>query len=299
VVAVGPLPAAALESSGWSFEPATIALAALTLLAYGRRVRALALRDRAVPAWRPLCFCAGVVALLLALTSPIDAIGETRLLYAHMIQHLAIGELAPLLILLGLSGPILRPLLALDPVRRLRWLLNPLVALPIWALNLYLWHLPALYELALRDGVIHVLMHACFFWAGMLMWGALLEPLPGPAWFNSAAKATYVLVVRALGCAILANVLIWAGTPLYPAYRAGERSWGIAPLADQQIAGGVMLLWGALVTIVIFAWLFLRWLHEAELRQSLLDAGVQARVAGRAARYGQRAIAPGAGPAED
>jgi cytochrome c oxidase assembly factor CtaG len=265
-----------------------IAATALAAALYALRLRKLARRGRPMPAWRQACFYLGLAALLAALVSPLDRLAETRVFYAHMIQHLTIGELAPLLILLGLSGAVLRPLLALPPARRLRFLILPLVALPLWAVNLYAWHLPVLYEAALADAPVHWLEHGTFFAAGMLMWGALLEPLPGPAWFGSGAKAAYVLAVRALGCAILGNILIWSGTPFYPAYAEGERIWGISPLHDQQLGGAIMFIWGALITIVAFSWLFLRWLREAELRQSLLDAGGEQRAALRAARYRRR-----------
>jgi len=265
-----------------------LAAAVLAAVAYARRARRLARRGRAPAAWRQASFYLGLAALLAALISPLDRIAETRIFYAHMVQHLTIGEVAPLLMLLGLSGAVLRPLLALPSARRLRFLVLPLVALPIWALNLYAWHIPALYELALANEPVHWLEHGLFFAAGLLMWGALLEPLPGPAWFGSGAKVAYVLVVRALGCAILGNVLIWSGTPFYPAYARGERIWGVSPLHDQQIGGAIMFIWGALITIVVFSWLFLRWLGEAELRQSLLDAGGERRTALRAARYRRR-----------
>jgi cytochrome c oxidase assembly factor CtaG len=285
-----------LEPVGWNLDPATLALGAILSLAYARRVHTLARRGRHVSAWRRLSFHLGVLVLVLALVSPIDALGDSRVIYAHMIQHLAIGELAPLLILVGVSGPILRPLLALPAMIRLRPLMSPLVALPLWGLNLYVWHIPALYELAFDHEAVHALMHACFFWVGLLMWGALIEPLPGPSWFGSGAKAAYVLVVRLLGCAILGNALIWIGKPLYPFYAPGEHAAGISPLADQQLAGAIMFVWGAFVTIFIFSWFFLRWTQEAELRQSLLDAGTSARVAGRAARYGRRPADPAPPP---
>jgi len=256
----------------------------------------LARRGRPLAAWRVASFYVGIAIVLAALLSPLDELGEEKLFYAHMAQHLAIGEVAPLFILLGLSGAVLRPLLAFPPVRRARWLMHPLVALPLWALNLYLWHLPAFYEAALSTPALHVFEHACFFTAGLLMWGALLEPLPGPSWFDSAAKATYVLVVRALGCAILGNILIWAGTPFYPFYAAGEHSRGIAPLTDQQVGGAMMFIWGALITVSLFSWLFLRWIREAELRQSLLEQGAEPRAASRAARYGRRPPARPAPP---
>lgn len=285
-----------LEPIGWNLEPGPLVLGALLSACYARRVHTLTRGGRRISLWRRLSFHLGVVVLVLSLVSPIDPLGESRLLYAHMIQHLAIGELAPLLMLVGLTGPILRPLLALPGVGRLRLMLNPLVALPLWGLNLYVWHIPALYELALRDEVVHLFMHASFFWAGIAMWGALIEPLPGPTWFGSGPKAVYVVAVRLLGCGILGNTLIWIGRPLYRYYAPGEHAIGIAPLTDQQIAGAIMFVWGAFVTIFIFSWLFLRWIREAELRQSLLDVGTSPRVAGRAARYGRRPVGPAPPP---
>lgn len=285
-----------LEPAGWSLAPATIAIALLAVAAYARRARRLSRRGQGLAAWRQLSFYFGIAVLLAALISPLDSLGESRLFYAHMIQHLAIGELAPLAILLGLSGPMLRPLLALPGVARLRRLMNPLVALPIWALNLYLWHLPALYEAALHNDLVHGFEHACFFWAGIVMWGALIEPLPGPSWFDSGAKIAYVVAVRALGCGILGNALIWIGTPLYPVYRAGEHLSGVSPLADQQTGGAIMFVWGAFATITLFAWFFLRWAREAELRQQLLERGASPRHATRAARYGRRPVDPSPPP---
>ena len=285
-----------LQSGGWNLDPATLVAALAASALYTRRVRTLARRGRGIARWRRLSFHLGIAIVVLALVSPLDSLGEERLFYLHMVQHLAIGEVAPLLILVGLSGPVLRPLLALAPLRRLRPLMHPLLALPLWALNLYLWHLPALYEAALEDPLLHAFEHACFFAAGLLMWGALLEPLPGPSWFGSAQKAGYVLVVRALGCAILGNVFIWMGTPLYPYYARGEAAQGIAPLTDQQVGGAIMFIWGALITVSLFSWMFLRWVREAELRQSLLEGGAGPRAATRAARYGRRPPARPAPP---
>ena len=129
------------------------------------------------------------------------------------------------------------------------------------------------------------------------MWGALIEPLPGPSWFGSGAKVAYVRRRRGRSAAaILGNALIWIGTPLYPFYRAGEHLSGISPLADQQIGGAIMFVWGAVATVTLFAWFFLRWAREAELRQQLLEGGASPRVAARAARYGRRPVDPAPPP---
>jgi putative membrane protein len=267
-----------------------VAPVALVGAMYAVRARTLARRGRPVRPGKKAWFYTGLALLVVAVASPLHELGESRLLYAHMSQHLLLGDLAPLALVLGLDGAILRPLLAFPPVRRLRFLAHPAVALPLWVLNLYVWHLPVLYEGALAHDALHALQHQLFLLTGALMWAAVVEPLPGPAWFTTGWKAAYVLVVRVAGAG-LANVFIWSGRPFYDSYAAGERAAGIAPLTDQTIGGGIMLTEGAIVTLAAFAWLFLRWTREAELRQGLLDAGAAPTAAARAARYGRSALA--------
>ena len=113
-----------------------------------------------------------------------------------MVQHVLLGDLAPLAFVAALTGPLLRPVLALPVIGKLRVLAHPLVALPIWAVNLYIWHLPALYEAALRHDSVHALEHVCFFTGGALMWAPVVEVLPGPAWFGTGTKLGYIVVVR-------------------------------------------------------------------------------------------------------
>jgi putative membrane protein len=274
-----------LEPVGWSLDPAAIISIGVVGTAYAVRARNLRRAGRGVRPAKQACFYAGLAILLAALVSPIDSIGESHVFYGHMIQHLMLGDLAPLAIVLGLSGPILRPVLALPLVGNLRVLAHPLVALPAWALAFYAWHLPATYEAALAHPTVHALEHLSFFATGMMVWAAVIEPLPGPAWFGNGAKAAFVLGVRVLGGA-LATVFIWAGQPLYPDYAAGERAWGISPLTDQAIGGAIMFVEGATVTLIVFAWLFLRWTRESELRQALLEGGSEPARADRAARYG-------------
>ena len=123
--------------------------------------------------------------------------------------------------MLGLTGPLLRPVLAVGPLSRLRVLAHPLVALPLWAVSLYAWHLPRLYEAAVENEFVHALEHLCFFGTGVLMWAAVIEVLPGPEWFGTGAKFGYVAVVRLLET-ILGNVFIWSGYVIYDVYDHGE-----------------------------------------------------------------------------
>ena len=272
--------------TSWTLDPLQLAPIALVAFAYWRRVRTLRSRGTRVPAWRRLVFALGIALLVLAYASPIAAITEQELFSFHMLQHVVIGDLAPLCLLAGLTGPILRPLLALRPVERLRVLANPLLALPVWAANLYLWHVPFLYEAAVEHSAVHALQHICFFTAGAIMWLPVLETLPAPEWFGTGPKLAYIAVVRLVET-VLGNVFVWAGTVFYPVYASGEELWGVSPLRDQGLAGAVMMIEGSVVTIAALAWLFLRLAREGELRQELLERGLDPRVVRRAVRYGR------------
>jgi putative membrane protein len=274
--------------SHWQLQPLQLWPVALFGVAYFMRTRELVAKGRSVRRARQVAFYAGLAAVTLALISPLDYLAENRLFWAHMAQHLLLGDIAPLLVVLGLTGPLLRPLLANRWVRRLRGLANPLVALPLWFVNLYAWHLAPLYEAALRHEGIHALQHFCFFTFGALMWAAVIEPMPGPQWFGNGWKAVYTLVVRGAGM-VLANVFIWADHPLYAYYVGRERLAHIAPLTDQRIAGLIMFIEGGVVTMLAFGWLFIRFTKELEIRQRLVERDLDDALAARAARYGRSA----------
>ena len=236
---------------------------------YARRAATLAGRGTPVALWRQLSFAAGLLLLLVADLPPLATVAE-EIVVAHMAQHLLIADLVGLLVALGLTGPLLQPLLARRPFSWLRVLGNPLVALPLWGLNLYLWHLSALYEGVLTSPVLHLAQHVGFFTFGLAMWLPLVGPLPKPAWFNDGAKLGYIVVVRLLE-AVLANVLIWSGTVLYPDYAPGEAEWNISPLADQGAAGNLMMIWTGTVTLGLFTWLFFRAANRSTETQALIE----------------------------
>jgi len=270
--------------TSWTLDPLQLLPIGVLAVAYTMRVRTLARREQPVPGWRIALFALGIALLLAAVASPLAAIGEDELFSFHMAQHLLLGDLAPLCLLAGVTGPILRPLLALPGVMRLRVLANPFVALPIWAANLALWHLPVLYEGAVENGAIHALEHVCFFAAGIVLWLPVLETLPAPEWFGTGAKLVYIIGVR-LVATVIGNVFVWGGSPYYDVYRTGDEYLGLTPSADQSLAGSLMMIEGSLVTIVAIAWLFLRMAQEGEVRQELIERGVDERTARRAVRY--------------
>jgi cytochrome c oxidase assembly factor CtaG len=272
--------------TSWSVEPASLVVAVAAAIAYLRRSRTLAARGQRVAGWRQALFASGIVLLLLAVASPIDAVGENDLFFLHMTQHLLLGDVVPMCLLAGLSGPLLQPLLARLPVARLRVLAVPYVALPVWALNLGLWFLPPFFDAAERHPAIHALFHVCLLTAGTIMWMPVFETLPAPEWFGTGAKLAYIVGVRMVGT-VLANVLVWASSPFYEPYRSGGSHYGIGPLADQQLAGGLMLIYDSVLTLVAIAWLFLRMAQEGEVRQQLIERGLDERAVRRAVRYGR------------
>ena len=268
----------------WALAPLQLAPITLIALAYGVRARTLSRRGQAVPSWRIALFALGIALLVLAVASPIARIGEEELFAFHMAQHLLLGDLAPLCLLAGLTGPLLRPLLALPGVMRLRVLANPFVALPVWAANLVFWHVPFFYEAAVENGAVHALEHTAFFTAGIVLWLPVLETLPAPEWFGSGAKLGYIVGVRLVATA-LGNVFVWSGGPFYDVHETGDDYLGLSPEGDQSLAGSLMMLEGSLVTVIAIAWLFLRMAQEGEIRQQLLERGHDPRTVRRAVRY--------------
>lgn len=239
------------------------------LVLFGSRSRTLKRERRPVARWREVSFVSGALMLALVQLPPFDTLAD-NVLIAHMIQHIIIGDIASLLVVFGLTGPVLQPLLHFRPTRPLRKLAHPVVALVLWAIDLYVWHLPLLYQLAIRHDLVHAAEHACFFWFGTLLWLGLIGPLPKPRWFASWGSLVYVVGVRLIG-GILGNVLIWTQTVVYPVYKASDAARGLNPLSDQNLAGAVMMVEQMFLTILLLGWLFYRFALQDEQRQALLD----------------------------
>jgi putative membrane protein len=172
-------------------------------------------------------------------------------------------------------------------------LTHPVVAVVAWGVNFYLWHIPALYQAALRHDPLHALEHATFLGFGIAMWMALLGPLPKPAWFTNSWRLVYIVVVRLVGT-VLANAMIFSGSAWYPSYHAGDAHWRISMLADQVAAGGLMMVEESFLTIGLFCWLFLKVAREGEERQELLDYAGSHGIA-LDERRAARAVAAGRG----
>jgi putative copper resistance protein D len=255
----------------------------LVLLPAGLYLRAVRVLDRRgfhVPNSQRALWFAGLAILAVALLSPLDDLGETDLLSAHMAQHLLLADIAAPFLVIGarwpvyaflLPAPIMRPLARSHTVRSvLRTVTKPWVAAPIWVLTLYTWHAAPLYEGALENPFLHALQHQAFVIASLLLWIAVLEPtkrrVPGGLW-----KIAHIGGVRLAGM-FLAMFFIWSTKPLYEGFY-GDRALqhGISPLTDQQIAGGMMLALDFITVFAAFFFFFWRSATDAE-REELAQA---------------------------
>jgi cytochrome c oxidase assembly factor CtaG len=271
------------------FEPLQAAGLTLVATAYAFRLMTLSREGRPVSTWRIVCFTSGLALIAIAFISPLGRIDD-ELVFVHMIQHLLMGDLGALLIVLGLTGPLLQPLLANRWFAWMRHLAHPLVALPLWAIDLYVWHIPVLYQAATDHAAVHALQHSCFIGFGVLMWMPLVGPLPQPKWFGIPAKIGYLIGVRFTGI-VLGNVFMWSNSVFYPDYAGGEAKWHIAAITDQSIAGVIMMVEGGFVTLGVLSWLFLEWAKQDTERQRLMDLADARGVALSDARAARAAAA--------
>ncbi len=262
-------------------------------LAYEKRARHLAGEGRPVPAWRQVSFGAGLVTICLAVLGPIDDEAD-KLVWVHMCQHLILADVASLLLVLGFTGPLLQPLLTFRAGRPLRRLTHPVVAISIFTFNLYLWHVPFLYQAVLTNESLHVLEHMLFIGTGVLLWMPLFGPLPKPEWFGKAAHVVYTAFIWLPGM-VMANFFMWSDVVLYPDYSATAAAVGIAPIADQSTSGAILMAECTFLALAIFAWVFLRWAKEDIEKQDLLDLAIDRQVELTPARAA-RAVAAGRGP---
>jgi putative copper resistance protein D len=262
-----------------ALDPGVIVWLAVLEGLYLRALRTLRRRGVAVPLGQKLCWHAAMALWTVGLMGPPGALAG-QLLSAHMGEHLLIADLAAPLMLAGLRNPVLgfflpRPLLvqiARSPRlrRAFRTLRRPLVAIAVYALVLYGWHVSLLFESAVRHDGVHVLQHLSFIGAGVLVWWSVLEPkrrrLPGELW-----KIGHIISARFLGM-FLGMSFVLIRVPIYTGvYGSGDRR-GLTPLTDQQIAGAMMVVLDILIMVFALAFLFWRAGQEEDRRRASQQA---------------------------
>jgi putative membrane protein len=238
--------------------PLVVCGAAATLYALGRRGR--------TRGWREICFYSGVVLTFVVLEPPFDGWAD-RWLAAHMSQHIILMTVVPPLIVLGRPWPrlwlpfpfaarraVVRALAGSPTFRRAgRVFMRPPVALALQTAAVAVWHVPPLYDSAVRSESVHVLEHICFVAPALVFWGALLDAPPVRTRIDSLHRAIWFAAAMVPGW-ILAIVLAFANVPVYGAYRS---------LTDQQLAAGVMWVPGSLAYFIAAFVAFYRWLEPS------------------------------------
>lgn len=273
-----PVAAEAHWATQWSLDPViVINLAALTgAYSFGlRRLRAQRAEHAPVSRRQVAAFGAAMVFLVIALLSPVARLAG-ELLWVHMVQHMVLMNVAAPLFVVGAPGRVL--LWALNPtdraaVGRTRHALarngvpryffwQPVTLWVLYAAVLWVWHLPRLYEAALRSEVVHDLQHLMFFAASALFWRVLFDPI-GRLRMARASAVVY-LFLTSLHATVLGVFMALAPRLWYPTYAGRTEPWGLSALEDQQLAGYIMWMPACMVYAVIAAWLFASWLCDGE-----------------------------------
>jgi putative membrane protein len=272
-----PLAAASASANwSWTFEPGALVLLAALTWAYAARWRALAGQPgaRRMSPWRAVSYGAGVLVIAAALISPIDALAD-QLFAIHMVQHVLLLDVAPVLMMLGLTKGLLRPVTRrMQRIERAAGpLAHPVFAVVAYVAIMWVWHVPALYDAALEHPVIHVLEHVCFLSVGLLYWWHLLSPIRSRMAAGPFGPVVYMLVTK-LFVGLLGIGITFAPDPLYAFYEHAPRLWGLSALDDQAAAGAIMAIEQSIVMGVALTYLFVRALGESEREEQ------------RAERYG-------------
>jgi len=235
-----------VSPTAFSFEPLFLALAVVAAALYWRAAR------REPPTRRRMAaFAAGLFLIAASLDSPLETIASRYLLLMHLLQNALIADVAPLLVMLGLT-PRMRSELARLGLGRLRsrWIV------PLWLLAWYCTHLAPFYDWALRTGWGLNVEHAILIAVGLLFWwpivGGRLAPAAGLAY----------LAVAFVGSSFLGLAYIFSSSPFYSFYEHAPRLWGLTPAHDQNLGGILMNGEQTLVFLLTIGWFVLRLLEE-------------------------------------
>jgi putative membrane protein len=272
---------AATVMSWWTFSPLVVPILALTGALYALGVRRLWSRlgrGGGIRTWEAASFAAGWGSLWVALVSPLDRLSDI-LFSAHMAQHEVLMVVAAPLLVIG--RPFLPVLWALPtgwrdtagavarrPAVRgaWSWMTGPFVVLLAHGAAVWAWHVPFLFEAALRSEAVHGVQHLCFFWTAALFWWALVQGGYGRLGYGVAALFVFATSVHT---SVLGALLTFARAVWYPIYVGRGADWGVGALEDQQLAGIYMWVPSGITFVVIGLALVAAWLGEAERRVAL------------------------------
>jgi putative membrane protein len=276
------LAVAADTSFAWAPGPVIIVLALAGLYLYRWRQVRQSGSTRGASYVRLLSWLAGVLCIAIALLSPIDTLAD-QVFAMHMIQHVLLLDFAPILLICGLSKVLLRPIArtVLDAERALGPIAHPVFAVAFYVGVMWIWHIPFMYDAALRHSGIHVVEHTFFLSAGLLYWWHLLSPVRGRH-LTGLAPVSYMLSTKIM-VGLLGIFLTFAPSSIYSFYEHRPQVWGLHPSDDQALAGAIMAIEQSIVMGIALAYLFVRALAESERQQEREDRYEDAREAAASA----------------
>ncbi|MCH2161616.1 MAG: cytochrome c oxidase assembly protein [Phycisphaerales bacterium] len=249
--------------SAWQVNPWLTAWLCLVLAVYFRGfLPRMARGATAFRPWRACCFVGGILALWVAVSSPLETYGG-YLLSVHMTQHLVLMMVVPPLVLAGNPGiPLMmglpaglrrnwiEPLLASPAVRRaFGRVVHPAVGWVALVVTMWAWHVPALYELALVNSGWHTIEHLCFLLAAFLFWWPVVQPYPTKARFANWMLLAYLLTAD-IQNTVFSALFCFAESVIYPTYVSTSPAIGVDPLRDQALAGAIMWVPGSVAFLV-------------------------------------------------
>ena len=254
----------------WSFDPTVlVGVLALSVLYVAGWRRARRPGEPHPPGYGRLALFAGaMLSVLVALVSPIDDLSD-NLMSIHMVQHILLLDIMPILLILSLTKGLLRPVTR--HVTRLEdragFFGHPAFGIIAYVGAMWLWHAPPLYDLALQNpNTIHILEHLCFAAAGSLYWWHLLSPIRSRMRLGGMGPVMYMVITKGL-VGVLGVVLAFSPNSLYPWYQHHAHYWGLSARVDQNLAGALMALEQSIVMGVALVYLFIRMLGESEREQ--------------------------------
>lgn len=264
----------------WTFEPLIVAILVAASGLYINAYRRARRRSDAVGIGHSIFYAAGILTLVVALCSPLDAIGDSWLLSAHMAQHVLLSDIAPALLVLGLRAPLLplglprKALAAIAPGGRYGKLVgtitSPWVALPLWAAATLGWAIPGAFDYAAEHPVVHAIEHATLFYTGLAVWWLIIDPLPR-ARLRPNGQRLAMLGFTRIASAGVCLPLTWLSKLEYPLYATAPRGYGISALTDQHLAGAGMCFIEFLVFGIAFAAVFVSLLGRSDAHDALLE----------------------------
>jgi putative membrane protein len=247
----------------WSIHPSTvIGLGVLAGLYAWRASRAKG-NEKVSPA-RKLSFVSALIVIFASLNGPIHDLSDNYLFSGHMVQHLLLTMLMPPLLIAGVPGWMLRPLLRNGIVRRVaEFVTRPIACFVIFNVVIAAWHLPVLYNAAMANHDIHILEHLMFMAAAVLMWWPLASPLPELPRLAYPGQMLYCFLMT-IPMSVVAIYITLADTILYPFYASAPRIMKLSPLEDQLLGGLIMWVPGGFIFIVIMTVVFFKWAARGE-----------------------------------